>query len=121
LNNLAALYQSMGRYPEAEPLYVRALAIWEEQLGANHPQTATGLNNLAALYQSMGRYPEAEPLYVRALAIWEEQLGANHPDTQTTRSNFRYLVQQAVQAGRAGELSDNPVTQAILEEIQARQ
>jgi tetratricopeptide (TPR) repeat protein len=91
LNNLAGLYESMGRYKEAEPLYVRSLAIREEQLGANHPRTATNLNNLANLYKSMGRYKEAEPLYVRSLAINEEQLGANHPDTATNLNNLANL------------------------------
>ena len=87
LNNLAALYESMGRYPEAEPLYVRSLSIYEQQLGADHPDTALSLNNLAALYYAMGRYAEAEPLYVRSLSIYEQQLGADHPNTATTLSN----------------------------------
>ena len=34
LNNLAVLYRSLGRYAEAEPLYQRALAIWENALVA---------------------------------------------------------------------------------------
>ena len=33
LNNLAALYYDQGKYAEAEPLYKRALAIWEKALG----------------------------------------------------------------------------------------
>ena len=33
LNNLALLYQAQGRYAEAEPLYRRALAIYEEGRG----------------------------------------------------------------------------------------
>jgi tetratricopeptide (TPR) repeat protein len=37
LNNLAVLYESMGRYPEAEPLYVRSLSIMEQQLGVTIP------------------------------------------------------------------------------------
>ncbi|NJK60748.1 MAG: tetratricopeptide repeat protein [Oscillatoriales cyanobacterium SM2_1_8] len=41
----------------------------EQQLGANHPDTANSLNNLAALYKSMGRYEEALPLYERAIAL----------------------------------------------------
>ncbi len=93
LNNLAGLYESMGRYAEAEPLYVRSLAISEEQLGANHLNTATSLNNLAGLYGAIGRYAEAEPLYVRSLAIREEQLGANHPDTATSLNNLAGLYE----------------------------
>jgi len=87
LNNLALLYDAMGRYPEAEPLYVRSLSIYQQQLGADHPDTALSLNNLAALYYAMGRYAEAEPLYVRSLSIYEQQLGADHPNTAPTLNN----------------------------------
>ena len=79
LNNLADLYQAMGRYAEAEPLYRRSLEIREKQLGRDHPDVATSLNNLANLYRAMGRYAEAEPLYRRSLAIREKQLGATTP------------------------------------------
>ncbi|MFM6898051.1 MAG: tetratricopeptide repeat protein, partial [Microcystis panniformis] len=41
LNNLAGLYKYQGRYAEAEPLYVRAIAIYQERLGENHPDTQT--------------------------------------------------------------------------------
>jgi tetratricopeptide (TPR) repeat protein len=91
LNELATLYESIGRYAQAEPLYVRSLAIREEQLGANHPDTATSLNNLANLYRATGRYAEAEPLYVRSLAINEHELGANHPSTAASLNNLAGL------------------------------
>jgi tetratricopeptide (TPR) repeat protein len=91
LNDLAFLYEFTGRYPEAEPLYLRALAISEKELGANHPGTAFSLNNLAGLYEFTGRYPKAEPLYLRALAISEKELGANHPDTATSLNNLAEL------------------------------
>jgi tetratricopeptide (TPR) repeat protein len=41
LNNLADLYRAQGRYPEAEPLYKRALAIKENVLELDHPDRAT--------------------------------------------------------------------------------
>lgn len=94
LNALAILYNAMGRYTEAEPLYVRSLAIREQELGANHPDTAASLNNLAGLYESTGRYSEAEPLYVRAVGIAEDKLGINHTNTQTIRKNLQILRQQ---------------------------
>ncbi len=117
LNNLAGLYYAMGRYNDAEPLLVRSLQIREKQLGPDHPDTATSLNNLAGLYYAMGRYSEAEPLYVRTLEISMKCLGENHPHTQTFWNNFRYLIQQVVQSGRAGELSAHPVTQDLLREL----
>jgi tetratricopeptide (TPR) repeat protein len=91
LEKLARLYYDQGRYSEAEPLYVRALAIREQQLGDNHPDTSASLNNLALLYRSIDRYSDAEPLYIRALAISEQQLGADHPDTATSLNNLAFL------------------------------
>jgi len=119
LNNLAGLYRAQGGYREAEPLYRQALAITRSQLGDTHPDTATSLNNLAALYYSQGRYSDAEPLYLQAIAIRMEKLGENHPNTQTGWENFVYFLQQAVEAGRAAELSDDPTTQAVLAQLQA--
>jgi tetratricopeptide (TPR) repeat protein len=68
-NNLAALYQAQGRYVEAEPLHLRALALWEQGLEPEHPYVAMSLNNLAELYRLQGRDAEAEPRYQRALVI----------------------------------------------------
>lgn len=45
LNNLAGLYDSQGRYEDAETLYVQAIALFMERLGQKHPNTQTGLKN----------------------------------------------------------------------------
>ena len=47
MNDLAVLYDAMARYGEATTLYREALAIREQQLGEEHPDTATSLVNLA--------------------------------------------------------------------------
>ena len=73
------LYESQGRYAEAEPLYQRALDIAEKALGPDHPDVGTSLNNLAELYRDQGRYAEAEPLYKRASAISREGAGTRPP------------------------------------------
>ncbi|OUL28469.1 tetratricopeptide repeat protein, partial [Nostoc sp. 106C] len=85
------LYDSQGRYSEAEPLYLQALSLKRRLLGEEHPSVATSLNNLAGLYDSQGRYSEAEPLYLQALGIRERQLGVNHPKTVNVRENLAYL------------------------------
>ena len=41
-----------GRYPEAEPLLKRSLAILEKALGPDHPNVAASLYNLAGLYHA---------------------------------------------------------------------
>jgi tetratricopeptide (TPR) repeat protein len=47
LNNLAMLYSRQGQYAKAEPLYQRALAIWEKALGPDHP--VPGVTHIGAL------------------------------------------------------------------------
>jgi tetratricopeptide (TPR) repeat protein len=91
LNNLAALYYAKGQYAQAEPLYRRALAIYENALGLEHSQVATCLNNLAGLYQTQGQYAQAEPLYRRALALREKSLGPEHLDVAYSLNNLAGL------------------------------
>ena len=63
----------MGDYEKALPLYQRALEIYENVLGPQHPSVVTTLNNLAGLYESMGNYEKALPLYQRI------EINYNHP------------------------------------------
>ena len=91
LNNLAELYSSQGRYSEAEPLFVQALALRRNLLGEEHPDVASSLNNLAELYSSQGRHSEAEPLFVQALALRRKLLGEEHPSVATSLNNLAYL------------------------------
>ena len=93
LNNLAALYQVMGRYDEALPLGRRALTLLEKTLGPVNANTARTLKNLAQLYRTMGRYDEALPLYRRVLAIDEKALGPDDPDTATDLADLAALYQ----------------------------
>jgi tetratricopeptide (TPR) repeat protein len=69
-------------------LLVQALEILEQQLGADHPDTAYPLLGLAKLYQCQSKYERAGALYRRALAIREQHLGLNHPDAQNTRRAY---------------------------------
>ncbi|BCL78950.1 tetratricopeptide repeat protein [Ktedonobacteria bacterium brp13] len=60
LNNLASLYDTQGKDTEAEPLYQRALAIFENILGQNHPNSQTVRRNYASLLQAMEHDGEAK-------------------------------------------------------------
>jgi tetratricopeptide (TPR) repeat protein len=100
LNQTAYYLYRRAQYPQAEPLYQRALAIREKQLGPEHPNTATSLNNLAGLYRRQGKYEQAEPLYQRALAVVEKQLGPEHPYTATIRENYYALVKNMKRKGK---------------------
>ena len=88
LNNLAVLYHAQARYSEADPLFARALAIWERTLGPEHPRFATVLSNTAVFYTAQGRHRDAEALLDRALVIREQALGPEHPDVATSLHNL---------------------------------
>ncbi|MGK7924918.1 MAG: tetratricopeptide repeat protein, partial [Spirulina sp.] len=117
LNNLALLYSSQGRYEEAESLSLQALALRRKLLGEDHPDVATSLNNLAFLYSSQGRYEEAEYLYSQAIFIVVNRLGFEHPNSQTMLQNFWDCLQKAIAAGKRDQLSNHPLTQDILKQI----
>jgi tetratricopeptide (TPR) repeat protein len=87
LNRTGAYLANCALFALAEQLYQRALCIWEQQLGPEHPDVAEILDNLANLYRKQGRYAEAEPLYQRALHI-REQMGAEHPETAETLHDY---------------------------------
>ncbi|NEP13658.1 MAG: tetratricopeptide repeat protein [Symploca sp. SIO2C1] len=50
-NNLANLYCSQGRYDEAKPLFLQALALRKKLLGNEHPNTKKVRKNLEQLRQ----------------------------------------------------------------------
>src|SRR6266581_3902872 len=77
-------FYQRGQYWEAEPLWKSVLAMCEQVLGPEHPDTLSTINNLALLYWNQGKYEQAEPLYQRSLAGRERVLGPEHPDTLGT-------------------------------------
>ncbi len=104
LNNLANLYRSQGKYREAEPLFLEALAIARASLPPNHPHLAAYLGSLAGLYKSQGNYGEAEPLYLEALGIDRASLPPNHPDLATHLNNLAGLYKSQGKYGEAEPL-----------------
>jgi CHAT domain-containing protein len=82
--NLANVYESQGRYTEAESLLRQALEMNQRLLGEQHPIIATNLNQLANVYESQGRYTEAESLIRQALELRKRLFGEEHPDVATS-------------------------------------
>ncbi len=116
LLNQAGLYLlHRARYAEAEPLFLKALAIREQVLDPDHPATALSLNNLAWLLLAQGRFGEAEPLARQALAIYEASLGRDHPSTAKSLHNLAWLLRAQGRFGEAEPLHRRAL--AILEQI----
>jgi CHAT domain-containing protein len=62
------LYQSQGRYSDAESLRKRSLTIFENTFGPVHHYVGLSLISLADLYLEQGRYADALPLVHRSIA-----------------------------------------------------
>ena len=115
---LAGRWREQGRYREAIRLWEQIVPARRALLGERHPEVATSLNNLAALYRSQGRTEEAEPLLLQALAILVTGLGETHPNTVTVWQNFAGFLQTVVKAQQTDRLSDHPLVQELLRQMQ---
>jgi tetratricopeptide (TPR) repeat protein len=80
---LADTLLARRKLDEAAPLMQRALELYEERLGPEHPRSLATLKALAGLELSRGRALEAETRYRQALAIDETLFGANAVVTAT--------------------------------------
>ncbi|MEA5449640.1 tetratricopeptide repeat protein [Leptolyngbya sp. CCNP1308] len=86
LNRTAYYYDSQGRYGEAEPLYLEALAMRKHLLGEAHPTVASSLFDFGTLRYNQGHYSEALALLMQAQPIYLATLGPNHPNTRALQS-----------------------------------
>jgi tetratricopeptide (TPR) repeat protein len=83
-----------GAFASARRYAEQALAIREQVLGLEHPDTASSLNDLAEVLREQGEYAAARPLYERGLAIREQVLGPEHADTANSLNNLAMLLYQ---------------------------
>jgi tetratricopeptide (TPR) repeat protein/GTPase SAR1 family protein len=89
---VAEVHYDRGDYNAARPLYERALAIREQELGPEHPDIATNLHDLGRLYYAEGDYQLARIHYERALTSREQELGPEHPDIATSLNDLAELL-----------------------------
>ncbi|MCG8367018.1 MAG: CHAT domain-containing protein, partial [Pseudanabaenales cyanobacterium] len=67
LNNIGAVYHSLGDYPQALEYFQQSLAITRE-IGDRAAEGRT-LSNIGIVYYSLGNYPQALDFYQQSLAI----------------------------------------------------
>src|SRR6185295_10997516 len=91
VSQLAQVYVAQGKFGEAEPLYLRALAIYQSARGTEHMDVAATLNNLGILHKMHGQYRDAEPYLTRALVIKEKVLGPGHAEVGLSLHNLALL------------------------------
>jgi tetratricopeptide (TPR) repeat protein/transcriptional regulator with XRE-family HTH domain len=90
-NESASYLIARGRYGQAEYLLLKALAIYQQVLEADHLDTARALNDLGVLYQKQGKYYHAESMLQKALVVRQKVLKGKHPDVAQTLNNLANL------------------------------
>jgi CHAT domain-containing protein/Tfp pilus assembly protein PilF len=87
-HNLALLYMSKGKYPEAEEIFDVALA----NIPPTDPTYADVLNNQGLVYRNLGMFDRSESLFKRMRTIDSLALGNDHPDFAITLSNLGQVL-----------------------------
>ena len=94
LINLASVYQEMGMFEKAEPLFLEAITIFEDKLDdKEHPFYGIGLQGLANIYLYLGNYETAEQLYLKSVAIQEKVWGKEHPNYALSLNSLANIYQ----------------------------
>src|SRR5262249_36592363 len=71
LHDRTVALREQGQYADAASCARQALALFELEVGTDHPDVANVLGNRAGMHEDQGDYAEAERLYQRAVAIME--------------------------------------------------
>ena len=88
---MANTFKEKGEYSSALEYSMKALSIYEEIRGTEHPDTATIYNNIGNVYKAMSEYGKAMDYHEKALTIREKAFGTEHPSTATTYNNIAGL------------------------------
>jgi CHAT domain-containing protein/tetratricopeptide (TPR) repeat protein len=88
LKQLGDFFQSLGRYPQAEPYFIALVATRKESLGSKHHFYGKALNSLAINYYYMGNLQKAESLFLEVKEVYKIALGENHLDYAGILSNL---------------------------------
>jgi tetratricopeptide (TPR) repeat protein len=124
---LARLYHLRPEFNRnAELLYTEALAISEQQHGAEGLKTAERLYRLADFYRGQGRAEEAEPLYRRSMQALDGHPEASGISTDWMRSGFAEFLRETGRAEEADERearreAPNPHEEMLRAEVMRRE
>jgi len=78
-NALGSMYLSLGQQGPAEVAYRRALELYRQEYGDDHPHVAVARSNLGAALATAGDYMGSLEHQQAAVEIWTRALGEQHP------------------------------------------
>jgi len=102
--NLAMTFENLGRYNEAEPLYLQSLPILALAYGQTSIEYTRAYYQLVLMYTEMGRYVEAEPMNNAVNYFFEVILGKENEDYQGARNNLARIYRGMGQYEKAEEI-----------------
>ena len=88
-------YRGVGAYERAIGFLQRSLALCNQHLGIDHPDTLTSMNSLALAYRDAGKLDLALPLSEETLKRRRAKLGPDHPNTLQSMNNLALAYQAA--------------------------
>jgi len=103
-SDLGVMYLVNGRYADAEPLLLGALAICEKEFSAPDGYTMVALDNLGVLYRFQKQYSKAETFKERALGVYEQMHGKNAPSIVPRLTSLAALYREAGHDAKARDV-----------------
>jgi len=104
-STIGGVYQTLGRYGEAEAMYRGALANRRKFFGREHRKVAVSLADLGFLHRLQGKNSDAEAVFREALAMQRKLLGDKHPDVTRSLANLSIELWRQGKAAEAETLS----------------
>ena len=92
MNVMGAVYENLGLFAQAEPLFRRALEIRRRTLGDKNKDTLQSMYNLAEVLTWTGRAAEADKLCRESFEARKSVLGPEHRDTLTSMSWLAWIL-----------------------------
>jgi tetratricopeptide (TPR) repeat protein len=88
------LLDAQGEHSRGVELEQQALALYEKNLGPDHPSVSRTLNRIGIVLYDMKRYPEALAAYQRALDLTRRSLGPRHPTVAVRLGNIALVLEE---------------------------
>jgi len=87
-NNLGIVYDSQGKYNQAEEAFKKSLEMRERLFKGDHLDIASSYNNLGMVYNAQGKYNQAEKAHKKSLEMRERLFNGDHPDIASSYNNL---------------------------------
>src|SRR4051812_32820256 len=104
LRTAATRLERAARFDEARSVFERALSLWRDALGTNHPYVGMLIFDLADNALERHDDSSAHSLYHQAIEIFDRLSQSGHPYAAMARSRLALLQQRAGQSQNAEEM-----------------